>query len=309
MGEHEQVYVPAESKKVARYTGSMKTVLIAGALVLLPVAFIQAASADYYLKIEGVEGDSSSAPGGTAIQVSQTTTSTPERSSATGTSVGSIAAPDTEEEGNVEFDWKVEKGESAAASDMFLKLPPIDGELQESGSREILVVGSKVRGWDPETKKEILGAAPKSADEVKTEADLALFAAAAASDDMPMEEVAFNYGKIVVKYRGEGRLLGFIPHTFVETATLDTDASGKARVKVKFPWYRFLLTPDVSAAEIEEEAAQADKGHKQWIEVLSAGAGASIEAQAAAHAEAFNSLSNILKTKHDTAKNSIGNIR
>jgi hypothetical protein len=239
---------------------------------------------------------------------------------------GNVTAGGSQQKGgNVEFEWNVEEGESAASADFFLKLPPVEGESgekggtedinigvgewQEGASKELVVVGAHVRGWDAETKQAIVAAAPTKASDVKTEADLALFAAAAVADDMPMEEVAFNYGKIVVKYQAQGKLLWFIPHSFVETATLDTDADGKARVQVKLPWYRFLLAPEVSAEEIEEEATGADDKHKEWIDVLSVGAGASVETQAAAHARAFSALSNVLKTKHDTAKNSISNIR
>ena len=211
---------------------------------------------------------------------------------------------------------------------MFLKFPPINGESKESGEKggtedinigigelqegkpkAIVIVGSKVRALSQEHINEIKNVAPKSAAEVKTEADLALFAAATAADDRPTEEVAFYYGKIVVKYEAQGKLFGFLSHAFTETVTLDMDADGLARVKVKLPWYSFVLSPAVSVKEMETETTQADEGHKKWIEILSVGVGASIETQAAAHAQAFTSLSNVLKTKHDTAKNSIGNIR
>ena len=235
---------------------------------------------------------------------------------------GDVTTGGSEGKGKVEHEWKVEEGESTAAHDMFLKIPPIEGDsgdAEASGAvrvavgdvngdgssdaygkpKEIVVVGSKVRALSEEQIAELKNLAPKTAAEVKTEADLALFAAMHAAEDRPTESVSFNYGKIIVKYQADGKLFWVLPHTFTEEVTLDTDANGKARVKVKLPWYSFLLATDVSASELETDAEAADDGHKEWIEILSIGGGASLEAQAAAHAAAFTSLSNVLKAQYD----------
>lgn len=223
--------------------------------------------------------------------------------------LGDIKGESSARRGKVEYTWKVEEGESTVAGEYFLKIPPIAGDsdveaggtediaigVGELQSKTIVVSGVQVRGWDPEKREEVLALAPKTAAEVKTEADLALYAASHAADSAPIEEVSFNYGKIVVKYAAQAKLLGFIPHSFVQTVTLDTDAEGKARVKVKMPWYSFLLSLGVSAEAIEEAAQAAGDGHKEWIEILSA-TDASVAAQASAYAEAFSTLKGSLDT-------------
>ena len=72
-------------------------------------------------------------------------------------------------------------------------------------------------------------------------------------------------------------------------------------MKVKFPWFTFLMSIDLSAADIETELeGEFGTGNEKWFKDNSG---------ASEIAKAFTTLSNILKTKHDTVKNSIGNVR
>jgi hypothetical protein len=59
------------------------------------------------------------------------------------------------------------------------------------------------------------------------------------------------------------------------------------------------MKSDVSPGEIEEETKKKEKS----IQIESWSFGASQTGQA------FSMISNVLKTKHDTVKNSIGNVR
>lgn len=94
----------------------------------------------------------------------------------------------------------------------------------------------------------------------------------ARASDQAIESVSLNFEKISTRVRHEVRLFGFIP--IETTATVDIDASEE--VEVTFPWWTFF-------------AAGADKD--------------------AIADRVISTLSNVLKTKHDTVKNAIGNIR
>lgn len=94
----------------------------------------------------------------------------------------------------------------------------------------------------------------------------------AKASDHAIESVTLNFEKITTRVRHEVRLLGFIPLTV--TAEVDIDEAQE--VKVKFPWWTFL-------------AAGAD--------------GESLGSRV------YTTISNVLKTKHDTVKNAIQNVR
>ena len=86
------------------------------------------------------------------------------------------------------------------------------------------------------------------------------------------EHISLNFEKITTKVKQEVKLFGFIPVQAIATVEIDAEE----RVKVKFPWWAFL-------ASGKDKAAIGNR--------------------------IFTSLSNVLKTKHDTIKNSINNVR
>lgn len=88
----------------------------------------------------------------------------------------------------------------------------------------------------------------------------------------PTESISLNYEKIKAKVVQPVKLFGFIPLS--ADATIEIDA--EQNVKVQFPWWAAFAT-----GKDGETLGQ----------------------------KVFTALSNVLKTKHDTIKNSIGNIR
>lgn len=94
----------------------------------------------------------------------------------------------------------------------------------------------------------------------------------AQEEGLAAESISLNYEKITTKVSTPVKMFGVIPVTV--TATVEIDAA--SRVRVRFPWWTFL--------------ASGKDGD---------GLGARV----------FTALSNVLKTKHDTIKNAIGNIR
>jgi hypothetical protein len=124
----------------------------------------------------------------------------------------------------------------------------VEGESDDSGSagggaakkpKEIVVVGSKVRDWDPVKKEEIIGSAPSDPDMVTSSSDLALFLTAGTEADSRMEEVTFNYEKIKFDYNTEIKLLGFlaVPMRASYEVEVVGDPESLGRIKVQMPWW------------------------------------------------------------------------
>lgn len=185
-----------------------------------------------------------------------------------------------------------------------------DADDSEHGN-EVSAHAVEVRGWDSEKKQEFLSTVKAHA-EVKSGHDLEDFAKGVLLKDENVESVSLNFGEIKVEYKADGKLLGFIPHRFTERVTVDTQAEAQDRVKVRFPWYRFLLSIDASAKDIEALLNQDLTDNNVTFNPIATG-GATVEAGSEADlsalAKALETISNVLKTKHDTAKNSINNVR
>ena len=262
------------------------------------------------------------------------------------------AGSDTEKKGNVEINWKVEEGEKLTP--VFLEIGGIDGEaaagrandrLQPAGpvtgwpAGGVFVASGDVNGLTTEQKQAFL-ATVKTWAEVQSEQDLQNFAVGVMMQEaQPAESLSLNYEKIKFTYNMPAKWLGIIPASYKAEVSIDKGDNENwdfGRVKVKFPWYSFLMRKGTSmkeltqvlqqeaeakkkgnvefewkveegqkGAEAEAEitadtsASEAGKDHKDEIEILSWSFGA----------RAMQTISNVLKTKHDTVKNSIGNIR
>lgn len=234
---------------------------------------------------------------------------------------GSDEEAEAKSKGKVEVTWKVEEGEKLTP--VFLELDGVPGESDEEAAaraNDRLRTAGPVDGWPAggvqiavgdvngltnEQKQSFL-ATVKGWAEVKSEQDLQNFALGVMiHDDRPAETLSLNYEKIKFSHKVPSKFLGI----FNSSLPAETEVDHQYRVKVKMPWYSFLFSKVVSAAELESEidaklaadTAQEDKRHKDWINVESVNFNA--------QAQALQTISNVLKTKHDTAKNSISNVR
>lgn len=170
-----------------------------------------------------------------------------------------------------------------------------------------------VRGWDMTEKKEIVVRAIErsskgeeenedarvmtvAASEVQIDSveGLQILAESIAESDSSVRLVKIIPDAAEIDYAYEGRLLGIIPIRPVLKASVDANGS----VKVEFPWYEFLVrrTAPVTEEEIKTEA-------ESELAALEADHG--LEAQA----KAVVALSNVLKVKHETAMNSVRNVK
>ncbi|MDP1718905.1 MAG: hypothetical protein Q8L24_00560 [bacterium] len=140
-----------------------------------------------------------------------------------------------------------------------------------------------VRGWDAE-KKELVDVLEKNAK-----------ATAEADENIVSAEV--DKDKIEVIYRRPAKLFGFIPVAYYHAFTVD----GKGNISNGKPWWLMFASGDADQFGSDVDALFQDGQSKlRYIK-----APTDLEQQL----QRFSALSNILKTKHDTVKNSINNVR
>ena len=265
-----------------------------------------------------VRVESSTSSAGASSGGSGTVTTKPEEASDMFLEIKGIEGESEEKKGNVEHEWKVEEGESAAGTPGKPKYEDIkasvggasDEEGEKGGTEDINIgVGElqgnavsvsavEVRGWDPKQKQEFL-ATVKAHAQVRSEQDLENFAKGVLLENENKEEISLNFEKITMEHRSSGKLFGFIPISFTQRVELEAEGDDAGRVKVKMPWFSFLLKADVPAEDIETEAEAS----------ISANLGNNENWDFGGQAEIIATISNVLKTRHDTVKNSVGNIR
>ena len=168
--------------------------------------------------------------------------------------IGGVDGDTGSAKGNVEFEWKVEKGENL-----------LDDEEPVTPDFGILLGGGHDQDDDSDS-------VPTKDEDVGLARALEVLEDNAKASDQAIESVSLNFEKITTKIKQEVKILGFIPTTV--TVTVDVDALANA--EVHYPWWAFLASgkdSDLIGARV------------------------------------VNTLSNVLKTKHDTIKNAIGNIR
>ena len=191
-------------------------------------------------------------------------------------------------------------GEDAVLDGGDSETKPADSNIKKS--KEIIVVGNKVRelvqdgkvevrGWDPEKKEVTIK--PENVNSPKDFLDLV---GATVLSDENIESVSLDSKEIKMEYRQPAKLFGFIPMSL----TAQVELSGTDQLKVKFPWYTFLTKNN--AKEVKDE-----------IDVLSFSWGAKAtdeeDINLQDRARKFQAISNVLRASHDTMKAIIQNIK
>lgn len=186
------------------------------------------------------------------------------------------------------------ENDDATTSAESIKADDEDNSDESSDIRKDITVTirkSQVRGWDPKKKEEFLESVKEWA-QVKSGQDIENFAAGILLRDDNVQSTSYADTNTEVAYAMPAKFLGLFNASL--TARVNVDASGK--VKVKYPWFGFLYAKSVSAGAVKGDV---EAGLKLLV--------TSNELQTTA--QMFSTISNVMKTKHDTAKNSIGNIR
>jgi len=170
----------------------------------------------------------------------------------------------------------------------------------------VSVKAVEVRGWDPKEKQEFL-ATVKTHAQIESKQDLDNFAKGVLVTDANVEAVVSSEEEVEVKYRVPAKFLGIFEASLGVTVSVEAQGEGEAessvseRVKVKFPWLRIFFS---ISEGVREEALQ-----EAVVSQVSAEIETQTQFELQAQARLFQIISNVLKVKHDTAKNSIQNVR
>ncbi len=222
---------------------------------------------------------------------------------------------DGAKKGNVEVNWKVEEGEKLETTGVEPDEIDFMGESEQATNFGVLLGGGsedddaefrggvKVAAGDvnglTEEEKQMFLSAVKAHAQVTSGQGLENFAIGILVENENMEEISLNYEKIKLSHRARGKFLGFIPVSLTEVVEIETEGENVGEVKVKFSWLSFLTSKEVKASELET-AIKAE---------ISTNLGNNENWDFGSRALALSLVSNVLKTKHDTAKNSINNVR
>lgn len=219
------------------------------------------------------------------------------------------------QKGNAETTWKVEKGEKASTDEtetetegemtlkgkkilenftasgaVFIKIPDVEGESESASKpKEIVVVGSKVKDVVREASDEEQKDLSIAPEEVDDDEDLALYASKVILDNENIKSIEVRGEDIAVSYKTTARLFGFIPVTLAQEAHTEFNEDKYGRVKVKLPWWGFLAKKDF----VFDEAKLDEEFQDENIDLQNP-----IQKQA----QIMQTLSNIMKNLHDTAK-------
>lgn len=207
----------------------------------------------------------------------------------------------------------------------YIKIGDIEGEADDapaaksSKPREIVVVGSKVRGNDvPQLVRPDEEESSRSADsffdvfvDISTDEDLGLHAVSVAQNDRNIKEISITEQEVRVDYNTKIRLLGFIPLTATRSVTVPADPDGIGRVKVKLPWWHIFGIKEVSQNDLEKEI------NDELQAIISETEGDADDRPTEEVALYYNkisarvlqTISNVSKMLHDTAKSAINNVR
>ncbi len=188
-------------------------------------------------------------------------------------------------------------GQDLEEAEMELELESLDEiemELEiEDLNTDIRIEAEGVRGWDDERKKEFL-LSVKEHVAVRTGKDLEQFAQGVLLRDENIDDLDISKEKVTLRYEMPATFLWL----FDGSLPVVTEVTSDNEVAVGLPWYSFLYGKSFSKSDLQKDIE--DSLTKDSVE-----AGSSVQTRA----EAIRAISSVLKTKHDTVKNSISNVR
>ncbi len=174
-------------------------------------------------------------------------------------------------------------------------VPSMDEDISEN--RKVTV-----RGWDVE-KKEVIAGQPEL---VKSSGDLRLYAEAVTIESLQITKVKIDKSLIEVDAIGKGKLFWFIPIEMESRIVIKHDDTMPTddTVIVDLPWWSIFVNDDVNEDQIKS-AVTLELTATLEGSVSTGELGKTVTRIS----RALNRLSNVLKSKHDTVKNSISNVR
>lgn len=166
----------------------------------------QEASADYYLKIDDIKGESSESKESTSTSKSK---------------------------GKVEATWKVEEGEALQGAG----IEPDEIDFASSSEPLMTSFGVLLGGSDSNDDGEETEEEKEQAEAHRSEV-AKIVLQTLQEDEVPVETFSLNYEEIKAEVKQELKLFGFIPVSTRATVQIDAEDN----IKVRFPWWAFLAS-------------------------------------------------------------------
>lgn len=159
-----------------------------------------------------------------------------------------------------------------------------------------------VRGWDPKKKEEIVG----RPEEVKTSEDLKVYVEAVALSDGAIKDIRVKKDVVEIESLEQGKLFGFIPVGVTRTVAVKFNLKDSSAdpVDIKFSWWHVFVKKSESTLDTKKEI-EAELNLLKMEDMKRVKS----ESTITAYAQMLKSVSSVMKTKHDTVKNSISNVR
>lgn len=177
-------------------------------------------------------------------------------------------------------------------------VPP--GRVKEPKSKiaigQVGVNKVTVRGWDPKKKEEFMQQV-KAWAELNSGKDLENFAKGILLKDDNVESTNVTDEGVQVSYNMPAKFIGL----FKTSLKANAEVNSVNQVKVKFPWFGFLYTkPSASAVE---------QGISNNLPPIPPETVTNLQARLRHAAQTLETMSNVLKAMHESAKSTIQNIR
>ncbi len=164
------------------------------------------------------------------------------------------------------YDVKKNEGSREGAGEGFET-----GDVPMQDDFEVVIDSKKVRSLDEEKKSKLNEAAPDNPEAVKDEDGLALFVAATSQADSNLESVSLNFTKIEFRYKSDSKLFGIFPFKLSQDILLEGKTVSVKNPWYAFLTSGGLTEAELEAAAQKKK----DKGHKDEIEIASWSFGAS----------------------------------
>lgn len=180
-----------------------------------------------------------------------------------------------------------------------------DLEFLRDRASGVSVSAVEIRGWNPQKKEEFLVTVKEHA-ELQSEQDLENFATGVLLKDKNIKSAELSEDSIDIEYSVPAKFLGIFNGSIKVNISakkggeeIETDKYG--RVKVKFPWYRFLFRTE----EIVRPKQIKTVLNKELVDLQEIGIENNIQRQA----QVLSIMSDVMKSAHDTATNIIRNLK
>ena len=218
-----------------------------------------------------------------------------------------VTAAGEEETGNVETEFKVEKGERSTGDDGpggVVFGDGIKGERPSAESEEGARYKVEVRGWDPVKKTSAAQYKQTDLDFILSRAsrnvgELEEYTKALAQSDPNIENIEITESTVAMGYKYPAKLLWLVDVNYTMTTTVDT----LGRVKVQRPWWIMFSKNNAGDISGALESALATLGGDGQL--------ANIDLQSAMQKQQqiLQTMSSMQKASHDAAMATIRNIK